>query len=295
MYKVQKISVLTSFLGLWLTSYLSDNNQAVLGFLLIFSFGILHGANDLVLINQLENRKKRTFLKILLSYVAIVIISVFLFTKIPILALVLFILVSAYHFGEQHWQNIFEKENSSWSKMFQFNYGLLILLLLFYFNKPEVIEIVFRITEIETTEIAINVATFVILVLVSINAYFLLKKSEAFKKNAVEQLFYLILLCLIFKVSSLIWGFTIYFIFWHSIPSLNDQIKFLYGNYSFANFKKYFKSAFWYWLVSLVGISLLYIMSKDIIIFDALFFSFLASITFPHVIVILKMYEKEIN
>ena len=292
MYKVQKISVLTSFLGLWLTSYLSDTNQLILGFILIFTFGILHGANDLVLISQLENKKKQSFFKILISYIAIVLISVLLFTKIPIVALTLFILVSAYHFGEQHWQDIEKNGNKIITKIFQFNYGLIILLLLFIFNKKEVIEIVFKITTVSIAEKTISIAFFIVLLLFLINTYILYKKSETFKNIIIEQLFYLVLLCLIFKVSSLIWGFTIYFIFWHSIPSLNDQIKFLYGNYSFANFKKYFKSAFWYWLISLVGISLLYMVSKDMIIFDALFFSFLASITFPHAIVILKMYEK---
>lgn len=292
MYKVQKITVIASFLGLWLTSYLSDKNQLVLGFILIFTFGILHGANDLVLISQLENRKKQSFFKILISYIAIVLISALLFTKIPIIALTLFILVSAYHFGEQHWQDIEKNGNKIITKIFQFNYGLIILLLLFIFNKKEVIEIVFKITTVSIAEKTISIAFFIVLLLFLINTYILYKKSETFKNIIIEQLFYLVLLCLIFKVSSLIWGFTIYFIFWHSIPSLNDQIRFLYGKYSFTNFKKYFKSAFLYWIISLVGISILYFISKDLIIFDALFFSFLASITFPHAIVILKMFKK---
>ena len=292
MYKVQKITVITSFLGLWLTSYLSDTNQLILGFILIFTFGILHGANDLVLISQLENKKKQSFFKILISYIAIVLISALLFTKIPIIALTLFILVSAYHFGEQHWQDIEKNENKIITKIFQFNYGLIILLLLFIFNKKEVIEIVFKITTVSIAEKTISITFFIVLLLFLINTYILYKKSETFKNIIIEQLFYLVLLCLIFKVSSLIWGFTIYFIFWHSIPSLNDQIRFLYGKYSFTNFKKYFKSAFLYWIISLVGISILYFISKDLIIFDALFFSFLASITFPHAIVILKMYKK---
>ena len=292
MYKVQKISVLASFLGLWLTSYLSDKNQIILGFILIFTFGILHGANDLVLISQLENRKKSTFLKILTSYIVVVLISVLLFIKIPVVALTLFILVSAYHFGEQHWQSIINDGNNNIIKFFQFNYGFLILMLLFVCNKTEVIEIVLKITSINISENTITGILFlsiIIFLMSSLKAY---KSSESFKENVFEQLFYLILLGLIFKVSSLIWGFTIYFIFWHSIPSLNDQIHFLYGKYSFSNFKKYFKSAFLYWIISLVGISFLYYISKDMIIFDALFFSFLASITFPHAIVILKMYKK---
>jgi hypothetical protein len=73
---------------------------------------------------------------------------------------------------------------------------------------------------------------------------------------------------------------------------LIDQIKYLYGNYSFNNFKLYFKSAFVYWLISLFGIVVLYLIFKDDTIFDALFFSFLAAITFPHAFVILKMFKK---
>ena len=239
-----------------------------------------------------EKSKYYSKFSILTAYLLIVLLAVLVFYLLPALALSLFILFSAYHFGEQHWEEIIKDGNNFIKKIFQFNYGLVILLLLFYFNKQEVIEIVFKITAFAITEITISIVFFIVLVLFLINTYIMYKNSASFKKIVIEQLFYLMLLCLIFKVSGLIWGFTIYFIFWHSIPSLNDQIRFLYGNYSFINFKKYFKSAFLYWIISLVGISLLYLISKDMIIFDALFFSFLASITFPHAIVILKMYEK---
>ena len=292
MNNLKKISVFTSFFGLWLTSYLSEENQEILGFTLIFTFGILHGANDLVLISQLKSGKKSEFIKILLSYVTIVLISVLLFTKIPIVALVLFILVSSYHFGEQHWQVILRDGTILLIKLFQFNFGLLLLMLLFSFNKQAVIQIVNKITNIIVTEHEISVALLITIGVFLVNSILLMKTSTCFKKNAIEQLFYLLLLCIIFKVSGLIWGFTIYFIFWHSIPSLYDQIKFLYGNYSFSNFKKYFKSAFIYWILSLLGISVLFLISKDWVIFDALFFSFLAAITFPHAIVIVKMYER---
>jgi Brp/Blh family beta-carotene 15,15'-monooxygenase len=289
---MQKTSVILSFLGLWLTSYLSEENQLFFGFSLIFTFGILHGANDLVLINQLEYNKKRTFLKVIISYIMVVLISVILFTQIPIIALTLFILVSSYHFGEQQWHIMLKKDNQFITKIFEFNYGLLVLLFLFYFNKSEVVKIVFEITNIKITTSLIDIVLIIVSVLLILNSYLLVKHSKNFRKNIVEELFYLVLLCIIFKASSLIWGFTIYFIFWHSIPSLNDQIFFLFGESTLANFTKYFKSAFLYWIISLIGIGVLYFISKDMIIFDALFFSFLASITFPHAIVILKMYEK---
>jgi Brp/Blh family beta-carotene 15,15'-monooxygenase len=136
------------------------------------------------------------------------------------------------------------------------------------------------------------ISTLVISILLLITTYIVTLYHNEVKKNILEQLFYLVVLMVIFKSSSLIWGFAIYFIFWHSIPSLHDQIIFLYGNYSLDHFKKYVKTAFWYWVLSIIGITVLYVLAKDLVIFDALFFSFLASITFPHALVILKMFKK---
>lgn len=288
-----KLSVITSFAGLWLTSYLSNKYQIILGFFLILSFGVLHGANDLVLINQLKSNKKLDFIKIIGIYVSIVGISVLLFTNIPIVALLLFILVSSYHFGEQHWNEIIKTNKSFITPMFQFNYGLLILVILFYFNSKEVIEIIFEITKYTLSTEFIETALLITLSLFVVLSIRLYQISTEFKNNLIEQLFYLVVLAIVFKASSLIWGFTIYFIFWHSIPSLNDQLIFLYGSSTWADFKKYFKTAFIYWFISLIGVFGLYYIAKDMVVFDALFFAFLASITFPHFIVILNMYQKK--
>lgn len=288
-----KLSVITSFAGLWLTSYLSNKYQIILGFFLILSFGVLHGANDLVLIDQLKSNKKLDFIKIIGIYVSIVGISVLLFTNIPIVALLLFILVSSYHFGEQHWNEIIKSNKSFITPMFQFNYGFLILVILFYFNSKEVIEIIFEITKYTLSTEFIETALLITLSLFVVLSIRLYQISTEFKNNLIEQLFYLVVLAIVFKASSLIWGFTIYFIFWHSIPSLNDQLIFLYGSSTWADFKKYFKTAFIYWFISLIGVFGLYYIAKDMVVFDALFFAFLASITFPHFIVILNMYQKK--
>ena len=288
-----KLSVITSFAGLWLTSYLSNKYQIILGFFLILSFGVLHGANDLVLIDQLKSNKKLDFIKIIGIYVSIVGISVLLFTNIPIVALLLFILVSSYHFGEQHWNEIIKTNKSFITPIFQFNYGLLILVILFYFNSKEVIEIIFEITKYTLSTEFIETALLITLSLFVVLSIRLYQISTEFKNNLIEQLFYLVVLAIVFKASSLIWGFTIYFIFWHSIPSLNDQLIFLYGSSTWADFKKYFKTAFIYWFISLIGVFGLYHIAKDMVVFDALFFAFLASITFPHFIVILNMYQKK--
>lgn len=293
MTKTLKISVITSFAGLWLTSYLSNKYQIILGFFLILSFGVLHGANDLILINNIKSDKKLNFKNLILIYILIIGASALLFTTIPIVALPLFIIVSSYHFGEQHWNDIITTNKTIYFSVFHFIYGLLLLLLLFYINSKEVIAIIFEITNFRISSVFIEVTLLVCIVLFILSAIKMYIDSTEFKNNIIEQLFYLLVLAIVFKASSLIWGFAIYFIFWHSIPSLNDQITFLYGSSTWANCKLYFKTAFPYWCISLIGIFGLYYIAKDMLVFDALFFSFLASITFPHCIVILNMFKNK--
>lgn len=292
MYKIQNISMLTSFLGLWLTSYLTVEYQNIVGLSLIFSFGILHGANDLELISRLEQNKRISFFKTLATYVVLVIACVVLFIKVPLLALIFFIIISGYHFGEQNWIELLKNCNVIIIRLFQFSYGILILTSLFYFNAQEVEKIIFKIAKINIPEsLFLTILIFSLLIYITLSIL-LIKYYTISPIIIFEQTFYILVLCIIFKVASLFLGFAIYFIFWHSIPSLYDQIKFLYGSFSFSNFKKYFKAAFLYWSISLLGVFVLYYISRDLLIFDALFFSFLASITFPHFIIMLKMYNR---
>jgi len=292
MSKITNFSIVASFLGLWINSFFGESIQIFIGFVLIFSFGILHGANDLLLIDKTQSKiSTNSFYKILLYYVLVVGSGVLLFYFLPALALLLFIVVSGYHFGEQHWQSDFVDNHKKLTLLFQLSYGLLILSMLFIFHVAEVQKII---SEISRT--AIPSESIVIFFYISLGSFLLISlfkyfKTEEFKKRIVQELLFLFVFAIIFKTSSLIWGFAIYFILWHSIPSMFDQITFLYGSVSFENFKKYFKSAFFYWIVSLIGILLLFFIFREDYFFDALFFSFLAAITFPHVWVIINMFK----
>ena len=93
--------------------------------------------------------------------------------------------------------------------------------------------------------------------------------------------------------STLLFSFAFYFAFFHSILSMNDQIKFVYGKVSYSNIRKYILFASPYFILALIFLYILYnnfnVYSDQ---FLPLFFSFLAAITFPHVFVIEKMYNK---
>ena len=295
MSKYSNIAIVVSFFSLWIVSYMSINIQVIFGFFLIFTFGILHGANDVVLIKSLNNAKNQfSFFKILMYYIAIVGLGVISFYLFPLFALVLFIIVSGYHFGEQQWQ-ILETFQKDWFKVsFQTVYGIFILFLLFNFHQIEVRNIIFEITEIKIPIFFIPISLKVIASLFFLFLSYLYIYVENFRKFIFLEIFYLLVFSIIFFSSSLIWGFAIFFIIWHSIPSMIDQLKFLYVDVTLENFIKYFKSAFWYWIASLLGIAILYYIFKDKRIFNALFFSFLAAITFPHALVILKMFNRKI-
>lgn len=290
MPKIANLSIVLSFLGLWLTSFMKNEIQLIVGFVLILSFGIIHGANDLLLIRKINKENSITYWKILLNYIAIVLLAVLLFSFIPWLAMLLFILVSSYHFGEQHWEKNEIYGSVLITKLFHTIYGLFILFLLFQFHEKEVLNIIYGITDMQFTLISVSLLLKIIGFILFAMFIYNFKNSKVFQKNIAIELLYLLVFTIIFKIGSLIWAFAIYFIFWHSIPSLFDQIKFLYGEVSFANSKAYFKSAFIYWLISIIGIIVLYFLLKEYKIFDSIFFSFLAAITFPHVIVIERMF-----
>jgi Brp/Blh family beta-carotene 15,15'-monooxygenase len=289
------IAIVASFLGLWIDSFFNHKSQIFVGFLLIFTFGILHGANDLQLIDKIDvlKDKKNSTLRILIYYIMFVLIGILSFYIFPLVALLLFIVVSAYHFGEQQWQKLPNDLPMFTLILYRFLYGFVILFLLFVFHTIQVQNIISTIT---TFKIPVGYFWETLkasgIAFIFINC-FLYWKILQIRKKLLLEFFYLIVFAIIFKSSSLIWGFAIYFVVWHSIPSIIDQIKFLNGSVSKKHFLSYCKAAGVYWFVSILGIAFIYLVFKDEQLFNAVFFSFLAAITFPHVLVITKMFQKK--
>jgi len=294
MQKIKNISIILSFVSLWLTSLLPVESELLIGYFLILSFGILHGANDLLILGQIsKSLTKKGFIKELIIYIIAVFLGVIAFYFFPLVALILFILSSAYHFGQQHWehQNLFKDDLNN--KINFFLYGLLVLMILFYANKAEVIEIVEQITMNKVSAKFINnwmVLTAILYVGLCLYGT-ILKKIRYI--NYFKEILYIAVLTVIFKVADVIWGFAIYFIFWHSIPSLYEQIIFIYKEMNTANFLKYCKNALPYWLLSIIGITVLYYLLDDSRLFNAVLFAFIAAVTFPHTIVIDQLFKNK--
>jgi len=293
MKKNYRFSIVFSFLGLWITTLFPEDFELFLGFFLIFTFGMIHGSNDMLIVNKLTNLKKTSFIKTLATYLLVVSIAVLIFYWLPSIALILFVCFSAYHFGEQHWEESLESITNTSKRLYFFAYGLFVLFMVFYFNEASVKMIVNEISgmtlnQLYTEHVLITLGVFMLSFLAV-----MLRQKEIKLNTVITELFTLLVLVIIFKSSSLIWGFTIYFIIWHSIPSLLEQIRFAYGSLDRKNIINYTKAALPYWLVSLVGMTLLFFVFKDEKHFYSLFFAFIAAVTFPHSVVMLKMFTKK--
>jgi Brp/Blh family beta-carotene 15,15'-monooxygenase len=294
MSKFIKISLLLSFLGIWISHILSEKAMVSLGYILILTFGIIHGANDIVLLkkNISPITKSSKKLNILNIYILSICFFCSIFYLIPLLGLFIFIIFSCYHFGEQHLKIKTINEKKIIVLGIRITYGLLIILLLLHFHNVEVISIIKQMTGFK-----LNDTIFVYLLIISIFVliYFYYKYKSIFKNDfdVYFELLLLVIFSLIFKLTPLIWGFSLYFIIWHSIPSIKSQCEFLYGDFNLKYLIEYLKSGFLIWIISIVGLTIFYFIFQQTIILETLLFSFIAAITFPHVLTIYNLFNKK--
>ena len=290
---INNILITTTFFCLWLTSQIPESVQYTIAFFFIFTLGILHGSNDLSIVSKIKKVATLKKLGLFLSgYILVVIIAALVFYVAPKVALLFFILFSGYHFGEQHFHNIVKK-NSIYRGFLFISYGLVVLFLILALNISEVSLIIQDIIGY-TFDISVYyyclLACFIVFALLGVKYYL----DQIFDfKTIVYELFLLLVFFIVFSSSNLIWSFAIYFILWHSIPSIVEQLDYLYKEISWKSFLKYIKKSFVVWLISIMGIgSLLYFFKDDKQIFLPIIFSFLGAITFAHSFVISKMFKK---
>jgi Brp/Blh family beta-carotene 15,15'-monooxygenase len=280
--------IVSTFFLLWVTVFFDVKVEAILAYFLIFTFGIFHGSNDLKLIQKSTSITKRSFfLRALGSYLVVVGLTALFFSFVPSLALLFFVIASSYHFGEQHWASF--KIRSVLVTAFYTFYGMVIFFLLFYVNEQEVTPIIEKITGVLLKK-EVYLYTLIACFVGFIGIYMWWVYKKQLRVNIIKELFFLLVFFIVFKTASLLWAFSIYFVVWHSIPSLKDQIQYLYGTVNKASFMEYLKTSFLYWMVSMAGLAVLYYFFQDNEgLFLTIMIYFLAAITFPHVLVMTRL------
>ena len=284
----KNIFTILTLLALCGSFLFNTRTQLAISVFLVFSLGIIHGANDIKIMRKVQSNRN-SFLKLLFLYLLSIFFVGLIFLWLPKIALAVFIIISAYHFGEQHFNGL-EVASGYLKYIFFVSYGLTLIYCLLYFNSDIATKIIKQIARIQ-----INESHFMWLTLFSLIVLFLSGLLIILKKGLNRwylEIVYLLVLYFLFYNSSLVWGFAIYFVVWHSIPSLLDQVKFLSGTLSKKSIVDYLKSSIIYWVLSLIGLFVfVYFFKENDQLFLTLFFTFLAAITFPHVLVMHKLFK----
>jgi len=284
-----RIAIFTIFLTL---SYLlSANYQDMIGFALVLSVGLIHGANDLLIIKKNSKfTSNYSQFRPFFIYIGVVFLGFTFFYLFPSFALIAFIIVSIYHFGEQHLEAIpitrILKNNYRFISIV--SHGIILFTIIFMnnFNTVNNVFLSFKINFLNSSSlnIILIIASIVYISTLVINKYL---TSFIFSEILFFILFYFLSLS-----STLILCFSVYFIFFHSILSIKDQVKYIYGSNDNNSLKRYILNSMPYFILAIIFLILFYNYTKidnsDLL---PIIFTFLAAITFPHVIVIEKMYR----
>lgn len=291
MVKIIKSRILIFIISIGISFLLPVIYQDILGFILILSIGIIHGANDLLIIKKYTRKNNlKSQISYFFYYLGLVFLGFVFFYLFPSIALLSFVLVSIYHFGEQHWEaSASNPEFVNMKRIYLIILHGLIFFVVVFMNNINIVNNVL----LSFNTISLNSNFLRILLIVLFLIYMsLLLSSKSMRVFFADEFVFFILLFMLTLNSSLIFGFSIYFIFFHSILSIKDQVKYIYGDDNSEYIKKYLISALPYFILAILFLigSYLFIDFESLDILPIMF-TFLAAITFPHVIVIEKMYS----
>lgn len=200
----------------------------VLGMMLIL--GLPHGATDHGLFQLLRSgdstKKQRGFY---LFYFSVLASYGLLWWIFPALAFLIFIIISIYHFGQSNWIDVkYGSQGLARAHFFLWGAGVLLTPILLY--APEAAEIVATMTGTSWHVPATDVVFGTLGILAIANLFFLLYLHWYTDSLGGHRLFKEILgyglLMALFYTNSLLLGFTVYFVFWHSLASATDQFRF---------------------------------------------------------------------
>ena len=268
------------------------NISPLICLLLILTIGVSHGSLDHVkgkrLFNILNINKISIFY---FSYILIAILVIIIWTIIPFISLMIFLLVASYHFGKEDTQFLIN-ENSYFNQLLFFLKGLLIIIAPMFFHFEETV-VIFKLLLVDneifysTLEfIEVNKILPIAIILSSLSSIFLFLRKFEIKKFIVFFDYFSILV-LNYYLTPLV-AFTVYFCFLHSIRHSITLIYEIDKN-DFKNGLKVFgqKALPLTVLTAIFCLIGLYLLNNNYD-FDSsilkIIFIGLASLTFPHIL-----------
>lgn len=263
----------------------------ILCFLLIATIGVSHGAYDgkkgEILFNDKFKNSKFIFYFIYTTLVFLVFIFWYLN---PLISLIIFLLISSFHFGKEDLEIYLDKKYRHLPLLFFLKGSLIILLPLFFnFEKTNLIfnTILFSNNYLLLSNnyvkfiLAINL---LMQVLFYLYIYFIKKLNRSDFFSIIFEIF---LIIIIFYLFTPIVAFTLYFCFMHSVKNIlliSDEL----NSNLFRGFQIFVKRSLFLTLITffILLISLFFLIKFDLLenSIEKIIFIALASLTLPHII-----------
>tara|TARA_B100001939_G_scaffold292069_1_gene264081 strand:- start:1467 stop:2330 length:864 start_codon:yes stop_codon:yes gene_type:complete len=263
-----------------------ENSYSILLFLVVMlSIGIPHGSVDHII--AFINPKARKFDSKLLFYIiylSLIGINILLWVISPFLGLLVFLIISCYHFGETQVIGY----NSTDNKLLNFVIGANILLSLFLNNIKELQEILYIIPQFSAFDLSNFDNVFFLLISVAVLMISIVNFDI---KRKVPLYAEITILYMIFYHTDLLTSFALYFGFCHSLPMLMLEFK----EFKTDNFIKFYIKTLPFTILSIIFGFLLYQFNNDLLTSDNLIlfvFIVISSLTLPHVF-IMKDFVKD--
>lgn len=273
-------------LAFLIPSSLSLFYQLLFAGIVMLSVGIPHGAIDHLIHNP--NPTRSGFFRFLLSYLVLIGLYCLLWFLTPIIALIAFLGMSAYHFGQSHFLD--QLQVRPWDSLLFISRGAFFLAanLLGDFELTQYI-----LAPLVQLEIGFESRLITVIFL----GFFTLLNQAVLKIHFSRiHVLEVVLLGSLLFISPLFVGFVVYFGFWHATPSMLKEYAFLSRFPKYQGWKKFSLQLIPFTLISLLGISgiLIYGINfmKEQEVF-LLFFILISLISFPHIIYMDRFLKKD--
>ena len=276
--------------------------ELIISILLVLLLGIPHGATDHILFQHIDENflGAKNLIQFYLLYLGLGMLYLLVWWFFPILALVLFLVISMYHFGQSNWQYLDNRMQPKGKSLLYFIWGGFAILspILFHFN--ELIDIISNIIRRDLVEVQGYWLKRLVFIMMGSNVLVLIYlfwdgilTKRAFQNEAVA----LLLLSILYIVSPPLLGFAIYFVFWHSMPSIMDQVAFLKTKRADYSIQNYIIDTIPITIIVLISIVAFYLLlAKDTLQIEVgWMFVFISIVTLPHVLLIELLYKEKID
>lgn len=283
---------------LFSTQLLPVSVVEVISIILIVTIGLMHGATDHILyVNSAEKRPESKVPKgFIVRYLVVLLTMGLIWFLLPRLALVIFLIVSAYHFGQTQLQYLPISEKSLLKKVLYLLWGLLVLAIIVLTNIEESKALVYSVIpsiNLDILESEFNFQIILVTGLFVIGLMFIASRRLAKVFLALELIEVLSIALLSSQVSLLV-TFGVFFGLWHSLRASQVQVDKIAKVTEYSRMS-FIKDSLPFTLVSIFGISLILFLANrfDLMIrVEMLFLVAVSMLTMPHIFIYESFYNR---